>query len=117
MPTPLDVARRALAPAPVDGTYRVRYIQGIRCSRMHPHTRLVALTLASYAGPNGTIADADQPGLLGLVEATGLTAGRIAVQLRTLEGRGWIRPVRGARYEVAHLALALPQYRADQLRR
>lgn len=114
-PTPLDIARRALAPA-LGNSFRSRYEQGVRCSGMTPQTRLVALTLASLSSATGAIEDSDQPGLLGLVEATGLSAGRVAVQLRVLESRGWLLPLRGARYETARLQLALPQHVAVRLR-
>lgn len=83
---------------------------------MNPQTRLVALTLASLASDSGEIDSSRQPGLAGLAAATGLTPARVAVHLRVLETRGWLLPLRGARYETAPLALALPLYvRARQL--
>ncbi|MFD6874501.1 MULTISPECIES: hypothetical protein [unclassified Streptomyces] len=117
IPTPLDVAARAhLQPATGGRQYRARYEQGIRCSRMNPHTRLVALTLASLAGVDGEIPAAAQPGLAGLSAATGLRPGQVAVNLRALETRGWLRPLHGDRYERARFELALPLYvRSRQL--
>lgn len=117
IPTPLDVASRALQPATgLGATFRARYQQGIRCSRMIPQTRLVALTLASLASDTGKIPADAQPGLAGLAAATGLRPGQVAVNLRTLETRGWLSPLHGARYEVAVFELVLPLYvRSRQL--
>ncbi|MGW2985430.1 hypothetical protein [Streptomyces goshikiensis] len=107
-PTPLDVAARSHRPA-IGSSFRGRFHQGIRCSPMNPQSRLVALTLASLASDSGEIDRSSQPGLAGLVTATGLTPGRVAVALRNLEQRGWLEPLRGA-YETAQFVLALPAH-------
>ncbi|MGW2580809.1 hypothetical protein ACWCYZ_05630 [Streptomyces virginiae] len=116
VPTPLDVVTRALQPASgLGATFRARYQQGIRRSPMTPHTRLVALTLASLASDIGEIPADAQPGLAGLASATGLRIGQVAVQLRVLESRGWLTG-RGTRHERAVFQLALPLYvRSRQL--
>ncbi|MCP3758182.1 hypothetical protein [Streptomyces sp. TBY4] len=117
-PTPLDVAARVRR-AHADGfgsSFRGRFQQGIRCSQMLPQTRLVALTLASLASDSGEIDASAQPGLMGLVAATGLTPGRAAVNLRILEQRGWLQPLRGSRYETTVFTLTLPLYRRTALR-
>ncbi|MFB6517466.1 hypothetical protein [Streptomyces sp. NPDC056401] len=111
-PTPLDVATRALRSGAggLDSSFRGRFQQGIRCSQMNPQTRLVALTLASLASDSGEIDPSAQPGLMGLVLATGLQPGRAVVHLRILEQRGWLQPLRG-RYETATFTLSFPLYR------
>lgn len=112
-PTPLDVAARVLrAQAGVFGSsFRGRFQQGIRCSTMPPQTRLVALTLASLASDSGEIDPSAQPGLKGLVTATGLVRGRALVSLQILEQRGWLQSVPGGRSETADFTLTLPLYR------
>lgn len=112
-PTPLDVAARVMRAqaANFGSSFRGRFQQGIRCSQMPPQTRHVALTLASFASDSGEIDASAQPGLMGLVAATGLTPGRAAVSLRILEQRGWLQPVRGDRNEAAVFTLTLPLYR------
>ncbi|MEU2450082.1 hypothetical protein ABZ605_08485 [Streptomyces sp. NPDC012765] len=117
IPTPLDVASRALQPAAGLGTeFRTLYQQGIRSSLMVPQTRLVALTLASLATDTGQIPADAQPGLAGLAAATGLRPGQVAVNLRALETRGWLSPLHGERYDAAVFRLTLPLYvRARQL--
>ncbi|MCY0921869.1 MULTISPECIES: hypothetical protein [unclassified Streptomyces] len=112
-PTPLDVARRALSPAGLGSRpSRAAFEQGIRTSGMTPHTRLVALTLCTFASLSGDISRDDQPGLHGLVASTGLTAGQVAVQIRILEERGWVARLHGTghKYETAVLRLAVPRY-------
>lgn len=108
-PTPLDLARRAHAPI-AQGAFREVFQRGIRTSRMTPQTRLVALTLATYASAGGDIPAEDQPGLHGLAAATGLSAGRVVVQLQILEQRGWLGRSGGARYESAVIRLAVPPH-------
>ncbi|MGP3686497.1 hypothetical protein ACTVZO_17625 [Streptomyces sp. IBSNAI002] len=117
IPTPLDVASRALQPATgLGSTFRARYQQGIRCSRLIPNSRLVALALASLASDDGEIPAKAQPGLAGLVATTGLKPGQVAVNLRALESRGWLARLHGAQYERAVFELALPLYvRSRQL--
>lgn len=118
-PTPLDVAARMLRHVPdgLGSSFRSRFQQGIRCSQMTPQTRLVALTLASLASDSGEIDPSAQPGLSGLVLATGLASGRAAISLRILEQRGWLQPLCGARYETATFTLTLPLYRRSALHR
>ncbi|MFZ3494587.1 hypothetical protein ACODT5_15410 [Streptomyces sp. 5.8] len=112
-PTPRDVAARVVRAqaATLGSSFRGRFQQGIRCSQMNPNTRLVALTLASLASDSGEIDPSAQPGLGGLVTATGLTLGRTCVHLRILEQRGWLQPVHGDQYENATFVLTLPLYR------
>ncbi|MFB7171114.1 hypothetical protein ACFCYM_09870 [Streptomyces sp. NPDC056254] len=117
IPTPLDVVTRALQPATGLGPdFLARYQQGVRCSQMIPQARLVALTLASLASDTGEIPDGAQPGMAGLASATGLPIGRVAVNVRTLETRGWLTRLQGTRHERAVFQLTLPLYvRSRQL--
>ncbi|MEU9645519.1 hypothetical protein [Streptomyces sp. NPDC048188] len=129
IPTPRDVAERRrpesiadrLAPGSLlrGERFRPLYEQGIRASRMTPHARLVAFTLLSYASARTGELPADrQPFLPGLVDATGLNAGQVVVQLRVLESRGWVRrdPAGPHLYEEAVLRPVLPRYVLAQLR-
>ncbi|MFD9306106.1 hypothetical protein ACFWCB_26215 [Streptomyces sp. NPDC060048] len=110
-PTPLDVATHTLRLGGALGSsFRGRFQQGIRISPMNPHTRLVALTLASLASDSGEIDKAMQPGLHGLAASTGLTAGQVAIQLRILESRRWLESLQGIPYETAEFRLRLPQF-------
>ncbi|WKV74250.1 hypothetical protein AW27_026485 [Streptomyces sp. PCS3-D2] len=109
-PTPADLAAR-FAPAVLAGSrrkFRGNYLQAVRDARMIPHTKVVALVLGVFANPDGVIPANRQPGVPGLVKATGLTAGMVLVQLAALEQRQWIQPVRGARYETEPLQLSIP---------
>ncbi|WP_423833328.1 hypothetical protein [Streptomyces manipurensis] len=115
VPTPLDVATRALQPATgLGNTFRARYQQGIRTSPMNPHTRLVALTLASLASDTGEIPSAAQPGMSGLADATGLPLRQVVVQVRTLQTRGWLTG-EWTRRNAARFQLALPLYVRSRL--
>ncbi|MFE0243289.1 hypothetical protein ACFWZ0_02560 [[Kitasatospora] papulosa] len=125
-PSPADVARkgrtaadrRLTAPAalPPGIAARALYERAILGSGMTPHPRLVAIALATYADAAGEIIR--QPRLTGLVHDTGLHAGQVVVALTTLRGRGWIRqtPAR-ARFDVADLALTIPNHVLTSLRR
>ncbi|NUP19037.1 MAG: hypothetical protein HOZ81_23690 [Streptomyces sp.] len=111
VPTPADLAARIVRPAVPAGShrrFRGHYLQAIRGARMIPHTKLVGLVLVTFASPDGVIPASRQPGIDGLVTATGLTAGMVAVQLGALEQRQWLQPVPGARYETAPLQLSIP---------
>jgi hypothetical protein len=129
VPTPRDVAARDEARRAVEmlapGTilrgerFRPLYERGIRGSRMTPHARLVALALLQFANAGtGELPPERQPFLEGLVDATGLNAGQVVVQLRVLESRGWVRrhPASPAAYEQALLRPVIPRCVLDQLR-
>ena len=129
VPTPRDVANRDEARRAADllapGTllrgerFRPLYEQGIRASRMTPHSRLVALTLLTFANAGtGDLPRERQPYLGGLAEATGLNHGQIVVQLRTLESRGWVQRnlASPAAYEYAVLRPVIPRYVLARLR-
>ncbi|MFE4691718.1 hypothetical protein ACFRH6_16865 [Streptomyces sp. NPDC056749] len=125
-PSPADAARatqaaadrRLTAPAvlPAGMAFRALYERAILGSGMTPHPRLVAIALATHADAAGQITQ--QPRLTGLVHATGLHPGQVVVALTTLRGRGWIRqtPAR-ARFDVADLALTIPNHVLTSLRR
>jgi hypothetical protein len=129
IPTPRDVAegRRPesiadrLAPGSLlrGERFRPLFEQGIRGSRMTPHSRLVAFTLLTFASARtGELPPERQPFLAGLVAATGLNAGQVVVQLRVLETRGWVQrdPASPHRYEEALLRPVIPRYVLAQLR-
>lgn len=103
--TPLDLARRTTtfssrvpalpAPTPLtreDGPFLPLYVRGItRSRRLTPYSRLLALTLATYADwDTGYITDARQPGLAALEHATGLNTIQIRAALRQLRSTGWL---------------------------
>ncbi|WP_425244822.1 hypothetical protein [Streptomyces sp. NEAU-NA10] len=128
-PTPRDIAARDEARRAVEmlapGTlvrgerFRPLYERGIRTSRMTPHSRLVAFTLLSFASAStGELPIERQPYLDGLVDATGLNRGQVAVQLRVLESRGWVRrhPASPSAYEHAVLRPVIPRHALEQLR-
>ncbi|MEV7712318.1 hypothetical protein [Streptomyces sp. NPDC088270] len=129
-PSPADLAanaaarRRAaarqadlLAPAVLNRGERFRplYNAAIRESGMNPHTRLVALVLATF-GNSRTGRVAEQPGLHRLAAGTGLAAGQVVVALRVLETRGWVQHTGPARYEDAVLQPAIPAHAMPRLR-
>lgn len=128
-PSPGDVAdrlrtRRAaermaqmLAPAELrpKEAFRGLFGRAIRDSGMTPHTRLVALVLATY-GHHQTGRIRTQPGLHGLAAGTGLTAGQVVVALRVLESRGWVSRSGPAAYERTELQPHIPNHVMDQLR-
>lgn len=128
-PTPGDLAaqdqaRRAaqmLAPGTLVRGERFRplYERGIRASGMTPHSRLVALTLLTFASAHtGELPAERQPYLDGLADATGLNHGQVVVQLRVLESRGWVHrdPASSAAYEQAVLRPVIPRHALAQLR-
>ncbi|WP_406420870.1 hypothetical protein [Streptomyces sp. NBC_00842] len=131
-PSPADLAanspahRRAqsrladmLAPAQLEPSarFRVEFGRAIRASGMTPHSRLVALTLSTFANyRTGHIAAQQQPGLHGLAQATGLTAGQVVVALRALESRGWVSRTGSRAYEDAELRPHIPQHAVASLR-
>ncbi|MEU0522735.1 hypothetical protein [Streptomyces niveus] len=112
----VDTGRHLIAPGtrgPDDPPFRSMYELLIRTSGMHPHHRLVALTLATHADwTTGFIAADDQPYLGGLTAETTLLEAQVAVALTSLLQRGWIRreaAVPRERYETARLQLAIPK--------
>ncbi|REE62163.1 hypothetical protein BX257_4776 [Streptomyces sp. 3212.3] len=124
-PTPGDLAQKQvarrlaalLAPGVLTKEERFRplYDRGIRTSSMTPHTRLVAWALLSYANAR-TGEVKQQPRLEGLMEATGLNAGQVVVQLRALEQRGWLQHTGSPRYEDADLRPVIPSGELRRLR-
>ncbi|MEV3995778.1 hypothetical protein AB0K62_08810 [Streptomyces halstedii] len=129
-PSPADLAARSparkraaarlaemLAPAELAGAERFRplFDIAVRTSGMTAHTRLTALTLATYA--NGrTGAMGRQPGLHGLATATGLSAGQVVIALRVLEQRGWVKRTGPMPYETALLRPVIPNHSIDRAR-
>lgn len=110
-PSPADVARRAADRrlAAVGLAHRAVYEQAILASGMNANTRYVAIALATHADAAGHIAQ--QPRLLGLIHNTGLHPSQVAVALKTLEQRLWIRAhPAGAPYDVADLVLTIPDH-------
>lgn len=103
VPTPMDIARRAVSPPPATPTaparpFRDVYEQGIRQSGLNPNSRLVALTLATYADRiTGAIPAARQPGLNRLARATGLSNLSTRDALRELQQVCWIDRPSGPR--------------------
>ncbi|MFE5159667.1 hypothetical protein ACFRNT_14325 [Streptomyces sp. NPDC056697] len=99
MVTPRDMPRRLTrlpqkptappAPRPVGHWDRAAYVRGIRDSGLHSYARLVALTLAELAGPDGTVAEERMPDLFALARATGITIARARISLRNLQRSGW----------------------------
>ncbi|WP_335936659.1 hypothetical protein [Streptomyces sp. PTD5-9] len=106
-----------LAPAVLGRGERFRplYDAAIRESGMNPHTRLVALILASF-GNSRTGRLPEQPGLHRIAAATGLSAGQVVVALRALETRGWMQRTGPARYEDAVLQPSIPAHAMPRLR-
>lgn len=117
-PTPADIVtadRRLVAPhirSESEPPFRLLYERGIRTSRMHRHTRLVALTLATHADwVTGVIPEDQQPFLRGLAAETQLLNAQVATALTTLLQRGWVRrslKQRSEKYETARLQLSVP---------
>lgn len=99
-PSPADMAGKK------PGNRRM-YEQAVLASGMHPHSRLVAIALATHADAAGQITD--QPRLTGLVHETGLYVRQVVTALTALRQRGWIRQtVRYATYDTADLLLTIP---------
>ncbi|MFD6421734.1 hypothetical protein [Streptomyces sp. NPDC060198] len=134
VPTPTDLAARTadrrasadlitrhLAPGVLVGReeFRPVHTRAVRESALTPHCRLVALALASYAHFR-TGEMSHQPRLAGLVTATGLTPGQVAVALNILTQRGWASRTGSRAYEDADLqphipAGALARHRARRI--
>lgn len=99
MATPRDMPRRLTRPPQKPTTPpaphsagrwdRVAYVEGICGSGLHSYARLVALTLAELAGPDGTVAEERMPDLFALARATGITIARARISLRNLQRGGW----------------------------
>lgn len=110
-PSPADVARQAADRrlAAVGLAHREVYEQAILASGMNANCRFVAIALATHADAAGHIAQ--QPRLVGLVHNTGLRAAQVSVALEVLRQRLWIRASpAGAPYDVADLALTIPDH-------
>lgn len=112
----VDTGRHLIASGtrgPADPPFRRMYELLIRTSGMHPHHRLVALTVSTHADwTTGVIEETDQPYLGGLTTETALLEAQVAVALTSLLQRGWIRREGAApreRYETARLQLAIPK--------
>ncbi|MFJ2209365.1 hypothetical protein [Streptomyces microflavus] len=130
-PSPADLASRTraarrqadlLAPADLGprGRFRWAFTEGIHRSGMTPHSRLVALTVASYANAQrGFIKDERQPGLERLAADTGLAVAQVAVALRVLESRGWVSVTRPFTHDGRSLHTYvqphIPRHAMDQL--
>ncbi|MGY1498588.1 hypothetical protein ACW4TU_18645 [Streptomyces sp. QTS52] len=103
-----------------DEHLRTLYSQAIRISRLLPNTRLVALTLLSYAHFNtGLIGARYQPTDDELAEATGLHADQVRGQVEILRQRGWCRArtiTDGPRAGETALKLTVPALVLEQLR-
>lgn len=88
-PVPYAVAE------PVDGLVasewgRAMWELGIINSRLFPDYRLVALVLATYAGPDGQIPADGQPTLNDLRYGAGMHIQQLHLALRQLERESWI---------------------------
>lgn len=125
VPTPGEFAARRTADMIKPGTlvrgerFRPLFEQGIRAAGMTPHTKLVALTLLTFAtASTGEVPIERQPYLAGLVAATGLNRGQVVVQLHALESRGWVMRHKASppAYEKAVLRPVIPRYVLDRLR-
>ncbi|GGX99051.1 hypothetical protein [Streptomyces fructofermentans] len=111
-----------LAPGSLRGKERFRatFQRGIRLSRMHPHARLLAHTLLWYSSHlTGRVSPSSQPSIEELSYGTGLTIDQVAVQLRVLESRGWLRfhtLNEGPRQGDSAMRLAIPTHVLEQIR-
>ncbi|MEV7584421.1 hypothetical protein [Streptomyces erythrochromogenes] len=118
-PTPADLAAWIVRPPVLAGShrrFRGHYLQAIRDARLIPHTKLVGLVLGAYASPDGLIPPGRQPGVAGLVTATGLTPGLVVLQLGLLEQRQWLQRIPGGRYETEPLRLSIPAVAMARIR-
>jgi hypothetical protein len=112
----------AIAPGRIGKRERFRnqFQHGVRLGRMHPHARLVALTLLGYANDKtGLLSASHGPNVEELAEHTGLLPAQVRVQLQVLTQRGWLysRPiVAGPRAGTTGLCLAVPAGVLEQLR-
>ncbi|MDX5571011.1 hypothetical protein PYK79_57655, partial [Streptomyces sp. ID05-04B] len=112
----------AIRPGKLRKSERLRsmFEHGMRISRMHPETRLVGLTLLGYANfQTGQIHARWRPTVEDLADATGLTAGRVLVQVEILTSRGWLTEhvlARGPRAGSRALLLCVPALVLEQLR-
>jgi hypothetical protein len=71
---------------------RYEYERAIRRSGLPPLSRLLALTIATWADPDtGRIPPQHQPAQSVLLEATGLAKGTFLTHRATLVERGWLR--------------------------
>lgn len=97
---------------------RPAFQQAMRISRMHPNTRLVALTYLGYAHyETGLIRW--HPAPAELAYATGLTEGQVLVQMEILTQRGWLqmKPLpAGARAGQLAPQLSIPAPVLEQVR-
>lgn len=71
---------------------RFEYERAVRASGLPPLSRLLALTIATYADPRtGIIPDRKMPSLSTLREDTGMSHASVLTHLDALEKAGWIR--------------------------
>ncbi|MEU2764291.1 hypothetical protein [Streptomyces sp. NPDC007094] len=122
-PTPAHMPRRdpatvaaanrelaAPAPAQPHQPYRAMFERAVMGTSMRPHSKFVAIALATHADASGQIPDGAQPRLIGLIHDTGLHVGQVVVALNTLKQRGWIRQAQPtAPYDTADLILTIPR--------
>ena len=112
----------AIAPGRIGKRERFRnqFQHGVRVSHMHPHARLVALTLLGYANDKtGLLSPTYRPTVKQLADHTGLLPAQVQVQLHVLTQRGWLysRPIAaGPRAGTTGLCLAVPAGVLEQLR-
>ncbi|MFF7259513.1 hypothetical protein ACFZCL_04355 [Streptomyces sp. NPDC008159] len=112
----------ALAPGRIGKRERFRnqFQHGLRRSCMHPHARLVALTLLGYANDKtGLLSPTYRPTVKQLADHTGLLPAQVQVQLQVLTQRGWLysRPIAADPCAgTTGLCLAVPAGVLEQLR-
>jgi hypothetical protein len=119
---PTATVAESIAPGVLVGKERMRTMveRGMRISRLHPETRLVALTLLSYSNhKSGFIYRRYMPTAEQLAEATGLTDGQVQVQIHVLTQRGWLysrRIPQGHDAGRTALSFAVPALVLEQVR-
>ncbi|WP_314411419.1 hypothetical protein [Streptomyces sp. DSM 40484] len=130
-PSPADMARRTKPPrtpqesiAPghlVDGErFKPTYHRGLLMSGMNPEARLMGFTLLWFANhKTGRISPNFQPSQEELAEATGLSAGRVGVQIEVLRERGWLHLTwiaEGPRTGLPRFDLTIPALYLERVR-
>ncbi|WP_405925466.1 hypothetical protein [Streptomyces sp. NBC_00035] len=125
--TPRLSPQEAIAPGVLRGDERFKpsYHRALLLSGMLPEARLMGYTLLWYAHHRtGRISPSFQPSREELAEHSGLTAGRVGVQLEVLRERGWLHltPIQQGpraglpRFELTIPALYLERVRAHRAR-
>lgn len=129
--SPADMARRtppprtpqeSLAPGRLaDGErFKPTFHRGLLLSGMNPEARLMGYTLLWFAHHRtGRISPTLQPSQQELADASGLSVGRVGVQLEVLRERGWLRLVpisEGPRTGLLRFELTIPALYLERVR-